>query len=89
MSKKNLTYTIASQELDEILSQLQNEDIDVDELSVKVKRAMELIRFCKEKITKTEMEVKKVIKEFEEEFAKEEIEAEEEGGEDLLAEGEL
>lgn len=87
MSKKNLTYSAAAQELDKILTQLQDEAIDVDELSAKVKRAMELIRFCKEKITKTEMEVKKVIKEFEEEFAGEEAQAEEEGGEDLLAKG--
>jgi len=84
MSKKNLTYSAAAQELDEILTQLQDEAIDVDELSAKVKRAMELIRFCKEKITKTEMEVKKVIKEFEEEFAEEKVQVEEEG-ENLLA----
>ena len=68
MTKKTVKYRDAEAELAEILEDLQSERIDVDEISHKVKRAIELIRFCKEKIEKTEMEVKKVIKDFEKEM---------------------
>lgn len=69
MGKKLLRYNEAVDELNEILSDLQSERIDVDELSTKVKRAIELIRICKDKINKTEMEVVKIVKEFEKELS--------------------
>ncbi len=59
-----MKYKQAFQELNKILKDLQSEDIDVDELTDKVKRALELIKICKEKIEKTELEVKKIIEEF-------------------------
>jgi exodeoxyribonuclease VII small subunit len=65
MSKKSIQYSEAIEELNSILEGLESERIDVDEVSLKVKRAVELIRFCREKIAKTEMEVKKIVKEFE------------------------
>jgi exodeoxyribonuclease VII small subunit len=65
MSKKNLKYSQAIQELNSILEDLESEKIDVDDVSLKVKRAIELIKFCREKIEKTELEVRKVVKEFE------------------------
>ncbi len=68
MTKKTLQYRDAEKELATILEDLQSERIDVDEISGRVKRAVELIRFCKEKIEHTEMEVKKVIEDFESEM---------------------
>jgi len=65
MSKKQLKYSEAIEELRQILSDLESEKVDVDEVSLKVKRAVELIAVCREKIETTEMEVKKVVKEFE------------------------
>ncbi|MBU0878079.1 MAG: exodeoxyribonuclease VII small subunit, partial [Candidatus Omnitrophica bacterium] len=44
---------------------LDSERIGVDEVSLKVKRAMDLIKLCREKIEKTEFEVRKVVEEFE------------------------
>ncbi len=67
MSKKAIKYKEAVSELEKILAGLESEEIDVDEVSEKVKRAVELIKFCREKITKTELEVKKIVKEFEKE----------------------
>ena len=66
MTKKPLKYQDAISELNEILEGLQQESVDVDELSSKVKRATELISLCKQKIQKTELEVKKILKKFEE-----------------------
>lgn len=49
-----LTYEEALQELQQIVTQLQEDAISVDELSDKVKRAAELIAYCREKLRKTE-----------------------------------
>ena len=67
MAKKPLKYNEAVDELNNILDDLQSERIDVDEVSVKVKRAVELIKLCREKISKTESEVRKIVKDFEKE----------------------
>ncbi len=79
MSKKDIKYSKAIEELNKILSDLQQEKIDVDEVSSKVKRAIDLIRLCREKIQKTELEVRNVIREFEKEIPKEVIDDELEG----------
>lgn len=42
--KKDIPYTEAITELEEIVSSIENDDVNVDELSVKVKRAAELIK---------------------------------------------
>lgn len=64
-AKKEIKYTEAMDELNNILKDLQAENIDVDELSLKVKRAVELIQLCRQRIEKTESEVKKIVEEFE------------------------
>jgi len=61
MKKQN--YTEAIEELENIV----NEDISVDELSAKVKRAAELIRICKNVLYKTEEEVNALLKEMQDE----------------------
>ncbi len=65
MVKKTIKYSEAVSELNEILLGLESESIDVDDVSAKVKRATELIKLCKDKISKTELEVRKIVKEFE------------------------
>ncbi len=60
MSKK-VSYSEAIIELDEIVSKIENEEVNVDELSVKVKRAAELITICKDKLYNTEEEVNKIL----------------------------
>ena len=60
-------YNKAIKRLEEIIERIENEEIDVDELSDKVKEAIELITVCKEKIEKAEMEVKRVVDELGEE----------------------
>ncbi len=55
--KDSLTYETAYTELQEIVNTLQNNDISIDDLSEKVKRAGELIAFCQNKLRNTELEV--------------------------------
>lgn len=60
--KKEIQYTEAIEELEEIVSSIENENVNVDELSVKVKRAAELINICKDKLHNTEEEVNRILK---------------------------
>ena len=58
-----MNYKDAVEEIDEILQKIENEELDVDELSQKVKRVSTLIKFCKEKLHNTETEVESILKE--------------------------
>ncbi len=65
MTKKKVSYNEAIAEIEEILQKIENEELDVDDLSEKVKRVSALIKICKEKLYKTEEEVEKILKEIE------------------------
>ncbi|MBK5214535.1 MAG: exodeoxyribonuclease VII small subunit [Flavobacteriaceae bacterium] len=62
---EELTYTAAFEELQEIVNEIEQGEISVDELSAKVKRASVLIKICKTKLTTTEENVQKILKELE------------------------
>ena len=55
------TYTDAFDELQTIVSEIEQGEISVDELSEKVKRATRLISACKAKLTATEAEVNTIL----------------------------
>jgi exodeoxyribonuclease VII small subunit len=60
MAKKKsetLNYETAMTELQQIVTDLQSEAIGIDELSDKVKKAAELISFCKTKLRSTESDI--------------------------------
>ena len=63
--EKKKSYEEAYEELQGIVKEIESGNIGVDDLGVKVKRAGELIRFCKEKLFKTEQEVNEVLKNIE------------------------
>ena len=58
-----LTYDIAFAELNKILEELQSEDISIDKLAQKSKRANELLAFCKDKLREIEREVNETLEE--------------------------
>jgi exodeoxyribonuclease VII small subunit len=58
-------YTAAFEELQRIVSEIESGEISVDELSEKVKRASQLIRICKAKLTSTEEDIDKILKDLE------------------------
>ena len=59
----DVKYSKAIERLDEIISKIESDDIDVDELALRVKEAVSLVKMCKSKIDKAEMEVKQVVDE--------------------------
>ena len=60
-----IKYSNSIKKLEELIERIENEEIDVDELSAKVREAVSLIKTCKDKIEKAELEVKKVVDGFE------------------------
>lgn len=60
-----INYTEAFDELQTIVSEIESGEISVDELSEKVKRATQLIRICKSKLTSTEEDVNRILKDLE------------------------
>ncbi|MEA1886320.1 MAG: exodeoxyribonuclease VII small subunit [Bacteroidota bacterium] len=65
MSDKKPSFNKAVEELENILEQIESGELDVDELSGKVKRASELLRLCQSKLRDTEEEIDKIIDEME------------------------
>ena len=61
--KENLTYTEAFEKLQQIVKQMEDADISVDDLADNIKTATQVIKICKDKLTKTEEEVNKTIAE--------------------------
>ena len=55
-------YAEAFEELQQIVSEIEQGQISVDELSEKVKRAAHLINICKAKLSSTEEDVNKILK---------------------------
>lgn len=60
---ETINYTIAFEELQTIVLEIEQGEISVDELSEKVKRAALLIKLCKTKLITTEEDVNKILKE--------------------------
>lgn len=56
-----LTYDSAYEELDRIYQEINNEQVSVDLLAEKVKRAAVLIEFCQSRLRSTEDEINRII----------------------------
>ncbi|MBM3672682.1 MAG: exodeoxyribonuclease VII small subunit [Actinobacteria bacterium] len=54
-------YADAMGELEEILEELEGDDLDVDVLADRVRRASELIKTCRERITRAEDELESIV----------------------------
>ncbi len=58
---KKLSFGEAVSEVETILSELESDDVDIDTLGSEVKRAVELIQVCREKLEKTDREVRELV----------------------------
>jgi exodeoxyribonuclease VII small subunit len=62
MAKKEFSFNEAAKEIEKILGDIESGDLDVDKLSVAVKRASELIKQCQKKLRTTEEEINSIFK---------------------------
>lgn len=63
MAKKEIKYEEAVALLEEIVDKMENDELDIDQLSDQLKRAKELVKLCKDKLAKTDEEIKKLLSE--------------------------
>lgn len=59
--KKKETYSQAMERLEKIVSQIDNNELEIDVLAEKIKEANEIITFCSDKLMKADREVKKIL----------------------------
>jgi len=60
-----MKYQEAKAELDQIITEIERGDADIDTLSEKIKRAGELITLCRNKLRETEDNVENILSSFE------------------------
>lgn len=65
MSKKVLSYKEAYSRLQEIYNLIEDNKLDVDELTLVLKEASLLLKLCKEKLFVVNEETQKILKELE------------------------
>ena len=58
---EKMSYGESVQELEAILSRLRGVDVDIDSLTVDVKRATELIAYCRQRLAGVEEEVDRIL----------------------------
>lgn len=55
------SYTQSLSELEKILAELRSDSCDVDTLAARTRRAVELLKFCRERLTTTEDELRSIL----------------------------
>ncbi|MBE6291652.1 MAG: exodeoxyribonuclease VII small subunit [Bacteroidales bacterium] len=56
-----VNYEEAIQKLETTISQIENNELDIDQLTDRLKEAQELIRFCKDKLYKVDEDIKSML----------------------------
>ena len=57
-----MKYEEAIKQLEDIVRKMENDEYDIDQLGEQMKKARELIKMCKDKLTKTDEEVQRMLK---------------------------
>ncbi|WP_278908871.1 exodeoxyribonuclease VII small subunit [Leyella stercorea] len=58
---KEQKYEAAMRQLEDIAAKMENGDLDIDSLSEQLKTAQKLIKQCKDKLTKTDEDIRKIL----------------------------
>ena len=65
MSDKQINYQQALSRIENIVDEIENDNPDVDQLSAKVKEALELLQFCKDHLKNTEEDLNQTLEDLE------------------------
>lgn len=60
LMSKEMKYEEAFAQLQSIVRKMESDEYCIDEIAVQLKTAQQLIKFCKDKLTKTEQEIQKI-----------------------------
>ena len=55
------SYTQSLAELEKILNELRSDACDIDTLTTRTRRAVELLKFCRQRLTTTEEELRSIL----------------------------
>ena len=58
---ENIKYEEAVAEIEDIVKKMENNQLDIDSMTEKLKRAQSLIKLCKDKLTKTNEEINNIL----------------------------
>ena len=58
--KQEQKYEAAFAQLQDIVRKMENDEYSIDEIAVQLKEAQRLIKFCKDKLSKTEAEIRQL-----------------------------
>ena len=58
--KEELKYEAAFAQLQDIVRKMENDEYSIDEIAVQLQTAQRLIKFCKDKLSKTEAEIRQL-----------------------------
>ena len=64
-SQQPTSYQAAIEELQRIVAEMQSENCSIDNLSEYTVRTLELLKFCKAKLTATDEKLRKILDELE------------------------
>jgi exodeoxyribonuclease VII small subunit len=56
-----MKYEEAMRQLQEIVRKMENDELDIDQMSEQLKKAQDLIKICRDKLTKTDEEIQKLL----------------------------
>lgn len=56
-----MTYTQATQRLQEIVASLESGALDIDKLAAQIKEVQQLLAFCKDRLTATTQELENIL----------------------------
>ena len=57
-----MKYEEAMRQLQEIVRKMENDELDIDQMTEQLKRAQELIKLCRDKLRKTDEEIRNLLK---------------------------
>ncbi len=58
---KELKYEEALKQLEDIVAKMENDELDIDTLGQQLKTAQKLVKLCKDKLTKTDEDIRKIL----------------------------
>ena len=61
MAKEEIKYEDAVRELECIVEQMENNELDIDVMGDRLKKAQKLLKLCRDRLTKADQEVKKIL----------------------------
>ena len=58
---KDIKYEEAVRQLEKIVDKMESGELDIDSMAAQLKKAQELVKLCKDKLTRTDADIQKLL----------------------------